>query len=142
MSLQFTTLDVFTTAPFRGNPLAIVHVPIGADLSQAQKQLIAREFNLSESVFLHDQTSEDIQAGQARIDIFTVVAEVPFAGHPTVGTSNYLAHYLKNRTVHTLVTRAGLLPFEVHADGIQLSVAHNGKSFLASFSSYLSQFQE
>ncbi|KAI8625806.1 phenazine biosynthesis protein-like protein phzf family [Xylariaceae sp. FL1651] len=131
MALVFTTLDVFTTTPFRGNPVAIVHVPIGSNLSQAQKQLIAREFNLSESVFLHEQTPEDIQAGHARIDIFTTIAEVPFAGHPTVGTSNYLAHHLKNPSVKALVTKAGLLPFHVPRDGdgdgagIQLSVAHD-----------------
>ncbi|KAI0161460.1 phenazine biosynthesis protein-like protein phzf family [Xylariaceae sp. FL1272] len=125
MTLDFATIDVFTKTPFRGNALAIVHVPAGVTLAQEQKQSIAREFNFSESVFLHEQTPEDIQAGQARLDIFTPIAEVPFAGHPTVGTANYITHYLKATSAKTLVTKAGLLPFQPHGDGIQLAVAHD-----------------
>ncbi|KAH9907760.1 Diaminopimelate epimerase-like protein [Xylariomycetidae sp. FL2044] len=125
MPLSFVTLDVFTSTPFRGNPVAIVHVPLTTDLSQEQKQLIAREFFLSETVFLHGQTADDIEARQARIDIFTPYAEVPFAGHPTIGTSNYLAHHLHLGSVHTLVTKAGPLPFQELGDGAQLAVAHN-----------------
>ncbi|KAI0843582.1 Diaminopimelate epimerase-like protein [Hypoxylon sp. FL0890] len=129
MALNFTTFDVFTTTAFRGNPLAIVQVPIGTELSQNQKQLIAREFNLSETVFLHEQTAEDIQRRVARIDIFTPLAEVPFAGHPTIGTSNFLLHHLHLGSARSLGTRAGLVPFrELHLDGepgAQLAVAHN-----------------
>ncbi|KAI1388610.1 Diaminopimelate epimerase-like protein [Hypoxylon trugodes] len=131
MSLDFTTFDVFTTIPFRGNPLAIVHVPSNIQLAQNQKQLIAREFNLSETVFLHEQTPADIKARIARIDIFTALAEVPFAGHPTVGTANYLLHHLHLDSAHVLSTKAGPLPFKEitfppnSEAGAQISVAHN-----------------
>lgn len=127
MSLQFSTLDVFTETKFRGNPVAIVHVPIGTGLSQEQKQLIAKEFNLSETVFLHEQTEADIKSRDARIDIFTTTAEIPFAGHPTVGTSNYLLNHLKLGTADALMAKAGRLPFQsgLGGKGVQVSVAHN-----------------
>ncbi|KAI1337705.1 Diaminopimelate epimerase-like protein [Xylariaceae sp. FL0016] len=125
MSLAYNTLDVFTSDPFRGNPLAIVKVPSGKNLQQEQKQLIAREFNLSETVFLHEQTPEDIKARAARIDIFTPYAEVPFAGHPTVGTAVWLTHHLKQDSARALHTKAGPLPFAALGDGVQVSVAHD-----------------
>ncbi|KAI1777539.1 Diaminopimelate epimerase-like protein [Hypoxylon cercidicola] len=129
MALTFTTFDVFTTTPFRGNPLAIVEVPADVVLSQDQKQLIAREFNLSETVFLHEQTPEDMRARHALIDIFTAIAEVPFAGHPTIGTSNYLLHHLRLGSAEVLVTKAGPVPFrEAALDGslgAELAVAHD-----------------
>ena len=128
MQLSFVTLDVFTSTPFRGNPVAIIDVPAGTQLSQDQKQLVAREFNLSESVFRHEQTEEDRQSGNVRIDIFTTIAEVPFAGHPTVGTANYLLRYLKNDAAKALVTKAGRIPISLAAGGdpgIELAVAHN-----------------
>ncbi|KAI0385497.1 Diaminopimelate epimerase-like protein [Hypomontagnella monticulosa] len=126
MALSFTTFDVFTQTPFRGNPLAIIRVPSGTQLSQTQKQLIAREFNLSETVFLHEQTDEDIRARTARVDIFTPYAEIAFAGHPTVGTANFLLHHLRLDSARVLATRAGLVPFtEGAAKGAQIAVAHN-----------------
>ncbi|KAI6091055.1 Diaminopimelate epimerase-like protein [Hypoxylon rubiginosum] len=129
MALTFTTFDVFTTTPFRGNPLAIVQVPTAVKLSQDQKQLIAREFNLSETVFLHEQTVDDILARRARIDIFTAIAEVAFAGHPTIGTANFLLYHLNPGTVDTLITKAGPVPFEAVTlngeRGTCLAVAHN-----------------
>jgi len=56
MELPFATLDVFTTKKFEGNPLAIVRIPasLRGQLTQSTKQKIASEFNLSETVFLHD----------------------------------------------------------------------------------------
>lgn len=86
MKLSFHTLDVFTDKRFGGNPLCIVH---GADdLLPAQMQTIAREFNLSETVFL---LRPENPAHSARIRIFTPTREMPFAGHPTVGTAILLA---------------------------------------------------
>ena len=76
MSYRFVTLDVFTEARFEGNPLAIVHVPANSALTQDQKQAIAREFNLSETVFLH----EDDRSAARRLDIFLPTVEIPFAG--------------------------------------------------------------
>ncbi|KAI1372308.1 Diaminopimelate epimerase-like protein [Hypoxylon crocopeplum] len=129
--LTFTTFDVFTDTRFRGNPLAIVHVPVGVIIFQDQKQFIAREFNLSETVFLHEQTPADIQAGTVRIDIFTPFAEIPFAGHPTIGVSYYLLHHLRLESASTLATKAGPVPFRravpglFNGNGAEIAVAHN-----------------
>ncbi|MCJ1282874.1 hypothetical protein MMC26_002200 [Xylographa opegraphella] len=94
-TLSFATVDVFTPTRFTGNPLAIVNIRKEIPLSQQTKQKIAREFNLSETVFLH----EDDGSGKGRrFDIFTINEELPFAerarrkmwltsqGHPTIGT--------------------------------------------------------
>lgn len=82
MRRRFVTLDVFTNQRFAGNPLAVVLEPEGLDA--AAMQGIAREFNLSETVFV--QPPADAKH-RAKIRIFTPVSELPFAGHPTVGTS-------------------------------------------------------
>jgi trans-2,3-dihydro-3-hydroxyanthranilate isomerase len=84
--LEFRTLDVFTTRPFTGNPLAVV---LGADgLTAGQMQTIAREFNLSETIFV--MAPRDA-AHRARVRIFFPTAEIPFAGHPTIGCACLLA---------------------------------------------------
>ena len=86
MGLSFHTLNVFTEDRFGGNPLAVV---LGADnLDSATMQSIARDFNLSETVFVQ---TPDNPAHSAKIRIFTPAAELPFAGHPTVGTAILLA---------------------------------------------------
>lgn len=79
---QFYTLDVFTDRAFAGNPLAVVGD--ADDLDEARMQAIAREFNLSETVFL--QSPRD-PVNTARARIFTPTRELPFAGHPTIGTA-------------------------------------------------------
>lgn len=86
MERKFHTTDVFTDRPFGGNPLAVV--PDGTGIDGAQMQLIAREFNLSETVFV---LPPDDPAHAARLRIFTPASELPFAGHPTVGTAIVLA---------------------------------------------------
>lgn len=130
MKLSYCTLDVFTSTPFYGNPVAIVNVPaslLPTNLSQRKKQLIAREFNFSETVFLHEQAPSDAQDGVVKIDIFTPWAEINFAGHPTVGTTNYLLRYLKHENFRTLVTKAGRNPVSLSSGGesVALQVAHN-----------------
>lgn len=87
MRLSYHVLDVFTDTPLHGNPLAVV---LGADgLKRGRMQAIAREFNLSETVFVQAVT----QAGAtARARIFTPLEELPFAGHPTLGTAWLLAN--------------------------------------------------
>jgi trans-2,3-dihydro-3-hydroxyanthranilate isomerase len=82
----FHTLDVFTDKALAGNPLAIVHAADALDT--AQMQAITREFNLSETVFVLKPTNP---AHNARLRIFTPAKELPFAGHPTVGTAVLLA---------------------------------------------------
>ncbi len=86
MALTYHILDVFTERPFGGNPLAVV---LDADrLSAAEMQAIAREFNLSETVFV---LKPALPGHTARIRIFTPTREMPFAGHPTLGTAILLA---------------------------------------------------
>jgi trans-2,3-dihydro-3-hydroxyanthranilate isomerase len=86
MKRRFHTLDVFTGQKLAGNPLAVVHDSEGLDT--AAMQAIAREFNLSETVFLLPPADP---VNTARIRIFTPGNELPFAGHPTVGTAVLLA---------------------------------------------------
>ena len=106
--LEFHTLDVFTETPFAGNPLAVV---LNADgLAASQMQTIAREFNLSETIFV--QAPQD-PAHTARVRIFFPTAEIPFAGHPTIGCAIYLACQNKTGDFQTLITleeEAGLVP--------------------------------
>jgi trans-2,3-dihydro-3-hydroxyanthranilate isomerase len=86
VQLKFHTLDVFTETRFGGNPLVVV---LDADgLQGDQMQTIAREFNASETVFV---MKAERPAHTAKIRIFTPKSEVPFAGHPTVGTAVLLA---------------------------------------------------
>ncbi|MBB3902539.1 PhzF family phenazine biosynthesis protein [Methylobacterium brachythecii] len=90
---RFVTLDVFTEEPFTGNPLAVVLDAEGLD--DAAMQTIAREFNLSETVFV---LPPEQPRHRARLRIFTPLSELPFAGHPTVGTAVLLA--LRDRATH------------------------------------------
>ena len=89
-SLEYEIVDVFAGAAFAGNPLAIVY---GAGpLEQAQLQSLAREFNLSETTFPLPPNDDDVAAGaDYRVRIFTPATEIPFAGHPTLGTAWALA---------------------------------------------------
>jgi len=82
MKLDYTLLDVFTTERLAGNPLAVVTKADG--LLDDQMQRIAAEFNLSETVFVTKPKSE---RHTAALRIFTPTVELPFAGHPTVGTA-------------------------------------------------------
>ncbi len=86
MKVPFVTLDVFTDQRFGGNQLAVILD--GRGISDAQMQAITREFNFSETVFV--LPPEDA-ANTRRLRIFTPGSEVPFAGHPTVGTAHALA---------------------------------------------------
>ncbi|KAH8590831.1 phenazine biosynthesis-like protein [Bisporella sp. PMI_857] len=110
MKLDFTTLDVFTTTRYNGNPLAVIKVPAveRSNLTQEQKQKVAQEFNLSEIVFLH-QPAEGGSYNDVTIDIFTSYAEVPFAGHPTIGSSHFLLNELDKDT-EAVITKAGRIP--------------------------------
>jgi PhzF family phenazine biosynthesis protein len=127
-TLSFVTLDVFTTTRYTGNPLAIVNVPASlSTLSQSQKQRIAREFNLSETVFLHEQTDSDSASSSVRMDIFTAHAEVPFAGHPTVGTANYLLRILDlQNDSNPALNQVKALQAKAGRFGITLDQAVNG----------------
>ena len=118
MKRRFVTLDVFTARRHAGNPLAVVLDAEGLDI--AAMQAITREFNLSETVFV----APPRQAGhRAAIRIFTPGRELPFAGHPTVGTAVLLA--LRDaaegrpRDLLTLEETIGLVPCAVSLTGEQ-----------------------
>jgi trans-2,3-dihydro-3-hydroxyanthranilate isomerase len=83
---RFVQVDVFTDRIFGGNPLAVFPEPAG--LIDAELQAIAREMNLSETTFLYPPTRPEYAA---RVRIFTPAREIPFAGHPTIGTAYVLA---------------------------------------------------
>jgi trans-2,3-dihydro-3-hydroxyanthranilate isomerase len=87
MTRPFQTVDVFTETVLAGNPLAIVFDAEGLD--DARMQAIAAEFNLSETVFVFEPRNT---VNTAAVRIFTPKRELPFAGHPTVGTAALIAH--------------------------------------------------
>jgi hypothetical protein len=118
MRLQFQTVDVFTSDRFAGNPLVVV---LNADgLSAAQMQAIAAEFNLAETTFIRPPRDA---AHTAEVRIFTPRSEMPFAGHPNVGTAFVLARAGSSygRPVdgeHVVFEeKAGLVPIEILRDG-------------------------
>lgn len=110
--LPFVTCDVFTETPFSGNPLAIVEDAGG--LSDAAMQCIAREFNLSETIFVLPPGDP---SRSASVRIFFPTAEIPFAGHPTIGCAVHLACKAQEdgdfETEITLEEVAGLVPVKV-----------------------------
>jgi trans-2,3-dihydro-3-hydroxyanthranilate isomerase len=109
MQRRYITVDVFTDRAFGGNPLAVILDAGG--LSTAQMQAIATEFNYSETTFvLPPQDAAD----DAQVRIFTVRSEIPFAGHPNVGTAFVLASQTAKSPARLLFEeRAGLVPVEI-----------------------------
>ena len=104
-SYEFVTVDVFTDRRFGGNPLAVF--PEAAGLSEAQMQALAREFNYAETTFV--LPPEDPRH-TARVRIFTPATEMPFAGHPNVGTGYVLATRATDLPEHfTFEEGAGLV---------------------------------
>ena len=105
-SIAYQTVDVFTAERFGGNPLAVITDDAG--LSTAEMQAIAREFNYSETTFVGPP--ED-PANTARVRIFTPSSELPFAGHPNVGTAYVLAQMERYRDLSDLrfEEKAGLV---------------------------------
>jgi trans-2,3-dihydro-3-hydroxyanthranilate isomerase len=86
--LEYSIADVFTDIALAGNPVAVVVDSIG--LSTEKMQAIAREFNLSETTFVERRPTAIEQAEGVRVRIFTTQEELPFAGHPTLGTASVL----------------------------------------------------
>lgn len=124
MKRHFYQLDVFNDKPFEGNPLAVI--TDGDGLSPRQMQAIAREMNLSETVFVQKPTGN---RALARLRIFTTKCELPLAGHPVIGTWFLLAQLgvvpAQEGSVHVLQqTGAGVLPVEItFHDGRPVRVA-------------------
>jgi trans-2,3-dihydro-3-hydroxyanthranilate isomerase len=109
---DFVTVNVFTDERFRGNPLAVI--PDASGLTDAQMQAIAAEFNLSETTFV--LPPEDPRH-HARVRIFTRTSEMPFAGHPNVGTGYVLATMAGDPPEHyTFEEIAGLVRVHIQRD--------------------------
>jgi len=110
--LDYFLVDVFTETALMGNPLAVVMNT--ARLSTEQMQAIAREFNLSETTFVERRAPEEEASVGVRVRIFTTEEELPFAGHPTLGTASVLK-LTAPETVHdgdtvTLAENVGPIP--------------------------------
>ncbi|WP_299646160.1 PhzF family phenazine biosynthesis protein [uncultured Jannaschia sp.] len=113
--LRFHVWDVFTDTPFAGNPLAIVEA--AGDLTTGQMQVLARQFNLSETIFLMPPRDP---AHTARARIFFPTAEIPFAGHPTIGAALFLARRDGHAEV-VLEEEAGRVPVRIDGDRAQFT---------------------
>lgn len=141
LKLNFVTVDVFTTTSYAGNPLAIIEVPASAKdiLTQSKKQDIAKEFNLSETVFLH-LPAPGTSSADRTMDIFTIQSELPFAGHPTIGTSHYLIHTTSQK-VTSVITKAGRIPISIDAatQNVQAEIPHDFAHHEVTFRSKLNQ---
>ena len=112
MALRFKQVDVFTDRPFFGNPVAVV---IGAEaLGTAEMQRIAGWTNLSETTFLLKSAKADY-----RLRIFTPRQELPFAGHPTIGSAHAALEsgFVSRKTRLVQECGAGLIELDVEADG-------------------------
>lgn len=123
--LDYLIVDVFTHTPLAGNPLAVVMNTVS--LTTERMQAIAREFNLSETTFVERRSLAVEQAEGVRVRIFTTQEELPFAGHPTLGTATVLAltapETVRDGTVH-LALNVGPIP--VRFDDLN---AGNGQLF-------------
>lgn len=110
-SLEMVQVDVFTQEPLEGNPLAVF--PDARGVSGAQMQAIAREMNLSETTFVLPLERPD---SDARVRIFTPFEELPFAGHPTIGTAHVLSKRRESAGRIRLHENAGVIDVERELD--------------------------
>ena len=124
MRRRFTTLDVFTERPFAGNPLAVL--PDARGLADAQMLEIAREFGFSETTFVLPPTTPE---AVRRVRIFTPGGEIPFAGHPTIGTAIAL---VADGYVAMADSRLDLV-FELGAGATPVTVTAAGGRYAATF---------
>jgi trans-2,3-dihydro-3-hydroxyanthranilate isomerase len=114
---EFVQLDVFTQTPLAGNPLAIFTDARG--LNDGEMQALAREMNLSETTFILARDAATEAHEGRKIRIFTTEQELPFAGHPTLGTSLYLYASEPNQTKPVEITldlKAGKIPVRFTAN--------------------------
>lgn len=141
--LQYSLLDVFADRPLQGNALAVFHD--ASSLTGAEMQAIAREMHLSETTFvLPDDAEREAREG-VRVRIFTCEEELPFAGHPTLGTATWLRlHHPRLRCVGaeagSIILRLGAGPITVHFEprqegvaGLQATMLQNDPVFGATY---------
>jgi trans-2,3-dihydro-3-hydroxyanthranilate isomerase len=116
-ALEYIIVDVFTDTALAGNPLAVVFDTEG--LETARMQAVAREFNLSETTFVQRRPVETERAEGVRVRIFTTQEELPFAGHPTLGTASVLRmlapEIVREDTIH-LALHMGRVPVRFHGE--------------------------
>ena len=106
---DFVQLDVFTQTPLAGNPLAVF--PDARGLNDDEMQALAREMNLSETTFISPREAATEAREGVKVRIFTVETELPFAGHPTLGTALYLYASESTKAAEiTLDLKAGKIP--------------------------------
>jgi trans-2,3-dihydro-3-hydroxyanthranilate isomerase len=110
---RYVVADVFTDAPLTGNALAVF--TDARELTEAMLQPLAREINLSETVFVYPKEA----AGHVRIRIFTPEVELPFAGHPVLGTAFVLAAPLQLIEIR-LETLSGVVPVRLEREGARI----------------------
>jgi trans-2,3-dihydro-3-hydroxyanthranilate isomerase len=103
-NLDYFVVDVFTETPLAGNPLAVVLNTCG--LATERMQAIAREFNLSETTFIERRPAAVERTEGVRVRIFTAREELPFAGHPTLGTASVLRTMAPDVCANDAVTLA------------------------------------
>jgi trans-2,3-dihydro-3-hydroxyanthranilate isomerase len=111
---RYVVADVFTDTPLEGNQLAVF--TDARELDQQLLQPLARELNVSETVFVYPADGD----GHARIRIFTPSVELPFAGHPILGTAFVLAQPLQLAEIR-LETRRGTVPVRLERDGPRIT---------------------
>src|SRR5438552_12666722 len=108
---RYVIADVFTDTPLTGNQLAVF--TDGRDFGDRQMQELARETNLSETVFVLPPSSDE---ADVRIRIFTPATELPFAGHPTLGAAFVLGGPLSKILIR-IETASGIVPVELTREG-------------------------
>ena len=122
---EFTQVDVFTSKRLEGNPLAVF--PSAEGLNDEQMLAIARELNHSETTFLFPSTGK----GDAVVRIFTPTTELPFAGHPTLGTAFVMAKSRPGKSTLLLEEKVGVIPVRIEkkTDGMYLEMRQNDPTF-------------
>src|SRR5579872_2566678 len=119
VELDYSIVDVFTRTALAGNPLAVVLDTAGLD--SQRMQAVAREFNLSETTFVQRRSAEIEQQEGVRVRIFTTQEELPFAGHPTLGTASVLKLFAPETLVSDtvrLALKVGPVPVRFKANGL------------------------
>src|SRR5947208_3558829 len=112
-AFRYVVVDVFTDEPLAGNQLAVF--TDAREIPEAQLQRLAREMNLSETTFVYPPSGD----GHVRMRIFTPATELPFAGHPTLGTAFVLAAPLQLGAIR-IETAGGTVPVAIERDGARI----------------------
>ena len=129
---DFVQLDVFTRTPLQGNPLAIF--PDAREMSAHEMQALAKEMNLSETTFIIPRDAATEAEEGKKVRIFTVAEELPFAGHPTLGTALYLhasqsANNQSGSNEILLDLAVGKIPVQINQDPKNATDRVNGSAF-------------